>query len=133
MQYSSDQSKRLNLSTNQNAAFLDQSKRLNIRPIIMQHFSTNQNVKIYRPIRMQHLSTNQPSKIQRETSNHNAAFFDRIYISNLRRAVLYTSLYVLQEQYSPPLCILHRKTYYISGPSTSLGVPPREAFGCNST
>ena len=80
-----DQSKRLNLSTNQNAVayYFNKSER-NI-------ISTNQNVYIFRPIRMQYCSEQQSTtKIQREMANHNAAFFDRIYISNHRRAVFYT-------------------------------------------
>ena len=142
MQYSSDQSKRLNLSTNhnaaffreiktfkystnQNAAFFDQSER---------NITTNQNVYIFRPIRthqsepirMQYLSDQSTTKIQRETANHNAAFFDRIYISNLRRAVLYASLFcVLQEQYSSLLCILHRETLHLG----AFDLPRRSASG----
>ena len=78
-----DQSKRLNLLTNQKAVadYFNKSER-NI-------ISTNQNVYIFRPIRMQYCSEQSTTKIQRETANHNAAFFDRIYISNHRRAVLY--------------------------------------------
>ena len=84
MQYSSNQLKRLNLSTNQMYHYFGQSKRLNIQPIRMQHFfdqskcnvlPTNQNVL--------NLSTNQnvafcqPIKQFQYLTNQNAALIDQ--------------------------------------------------------